>query len=391
MKDSLARAQALKNTLVADRRHLHTIPELAHELPQTTAYVKKRLTEMGYEPKTIGTAGVIALAGGKKGGKVILLRADMDALPIQEESGLPFASTNGNCHACGHDLHTSMLLGAAAILKDIENELEGTVKLVFQPAEEALSGATSLIEAGIMEGPHVDANFAMHVAAEFPVGTFGYNFTYPYASADTFQIDIQGKGAHGAMPHLGVDPINVAAHIHIALQEILAREVSAYDTLVITVGKLVSGHAMNIIPDTAEMLGSIRAYSADVRTMAVRRLQEIAEHTAKAFNATAKTTIRGSIPSLRCDEDMVRFMLQQLEGADIPNAVIRERRSMGSEDFAFFAELAPTAFLSLGGGLKDESKRLGLHNPKILFDEDCLPYGAAAHVAMAKNWLASNR
>lgn len=391
MKTIVQRAESLKDTLIADRRHLHTIPEVGHNLPQTVAYVKKRLMEMGYAPQDVGHSGVVALAGGKKPGKTFLLRADMDALQMEEKTGLPFASDNGNCHSCGHDLHTSMLLGAAQLLKEMEDEIDGTVKLMFQPAEEKLTGAHDMIEAGVLENPKVDAAFGMHVGADQPVGVFGYNTTYQYASSDSFQIDIQGKGAHGAMPHLGVDPINVAAHIHISLQEIVAREVSAYDTLVVTVGKMEAGTAMNIIPDTAQISGSIRAYDAKVREMAIRRLKEISENVAKAFNATAEVSIPSAVPSMLCDKSLVELMLRLLKEAEIEGAQYIERKTMGSEDFAFISNAVPAAFLSLGAADKDPAKRVGFHNPTIQFDENAMPLGVAMHVGMAKYWLAENK
>lgn len=389
MKNILKLAQAMMDTLVADRRHLHGIPEIGHNLPQTTAYVKRRLTEMGYEPKDLGDSGIVALVGGKKDGdKVMLLRADMDALPLKEESDLPFAATNGNCHACGHDIHTAMLLGAAKLLKDMENELEGSVKLMFQPAEETLTGAKNMVAAGVLENPKVNAAFGIHTGPHIPLGTFGSNTSYSHASSDSFDINIQGKGAHGAMPHNGVDPINVAVHIHLSLQEILAREVNAQDTLVVSVGQLVAGQAMNIIPDTAVMKGIIRAYSASTRDLAVRRVQEIAEYTGKAFNATAKAEIGNSIPSLRQDAGMVELMLSLLQSTGLENSKFIEHKTMGSEDFAFISSAVPAALLSLGCAAKDESKRFTLHNPRIIFDEDCMPIGAAIHTAMAKYWLA---
>lgn len=392
MKEILQRAQANKDTLVADRRALHVIPEIGHDLPQTRAYVKKRLTEMGYEPKDIGNGGITALVGRQKeGDKVILLRADMDALPLAEESGLPFAATNGNCHACGHDIHTTMLLGAAALLKEMEGELQGTVKLMFQPAEEVLTGAKDLVDAGALENPKVHAAFGIHTGPHIPLGTFGSNTSYSHASSDTFEINIQGKGAHGAMPHNGVDPINVACHIHTGLQTILAREANAQDTLVVTVGKLHAGQAMNIIPDTATMLGTIRAYSVAARDLAVRRLKEIAENTAKAFGATATAEILGSIPSLQQNAEMVELMRDLLKNSGVEDPKFVEHKTMGSEDFAFFSNEVPSAFLSLGCANKDETKRFAFHNPHIIFDEDCLPIGAAIHTAMAKTWLAQNK
>ena len=390
MKEFLLRANAMMETLVADRRHLHANPEVGDELPKTVAYVKKRLEAMGYEPQDLAKSGVVALAGGKKSGKTFLLRADMDALPMEEKTGLPFAATNGWCHSCGHDLHTAMLLGAAALLKEMEDELQGTVKLMFQPAEEKLTGARDMVAAGLLENPKVDAAFGMHVGADQPIGVFGYNTTYQYASSDSFQIDIQGKGAHGAMPHLGVDPINVACHIHIALQEIVAREVSAYETLVVTVGQVAAGNAVNIIPDTARMLGTIRAYNASVRELAVRRVVEISENVAKAFGATAVTTYTGSAPSMLCDKNVVELMLRLLKGADMEGAQFNERKTMGSEDFAFVSDKVPSAFLSLGAANKDPGKRVGFHNPTIEFDEDAMPFGAAIYAAMAKHWLAEN-
>lgn len=389
MREIFKQAGAIMPTLVEDRRKLHAMPEIGHNLPQTTAYIKERLAGMGYEPLDFGDGGVVALAGnGKRSRKVILLRADMDALPLAEASDLPFASANGNCHACGHDIHAAMLLGAASLLKKMEHELSGTVKLLFQPAEETLSGARSMIDSGVLENPKVGAAFAMHVAAELPVGVFGYNTACAYASIDSFQIDIQGKGTHGAQPQNGIDPLNVAAHIHIALQEIPAREVSAHDTMVITVGQMIGGQAMNIIPESARMTGSIRAYSTAVRDLAVRRVQEISENIARAFNATAKVTFLASVPSLFPDKDMVDFMLERLKSMEAANAAFVERKTMGSEDFAFISGMVPSAFLFLGAALADEGKRYSFHNPKIVFDENCMPFGVAAHVGMAVNWLA---
>lgn len=388
MKELLQRAQAMQATLVADRRHLHGIPEIGHDLPQTRAYVKKRLAELGLESQDLGNGGIVALLGRQKeGDKVFLLRADMDALPLAEESGLPFAATNGNCHACGHDIHTAMLLGGAALLKQMEGELQGTVKLMFQPAEETLTGAKNMVEAGVLENPTVHAAFGIHTGPHIPVGTFGSNTSYSHASSDTFEISIQGKGAHGAMPHNGIDPINVACHIHTGLQTILAREANAQDTLVVTVGKLHAGQAMNIIPDTAAMLGTIRAYSSGARDLAVRRLKEISEHTARAFGATATAEILGSVPSLQQNAGIVELMLGLLRDSGIENPGFVEHKTMGSEDFSFISNEVPSAFLSLGCAAEDESKRVAIHNPRIVFNEDCMPIGAAIHAAMAKNWL----
>lgn len=387
MKAYLKRAHALHDELVANRRHLHEHAEVGDELPMTTRYVAERLKEMGHEPVEIAKNALKAVVGGKKSGKAFLLRGDMDALPLQEESGLPFACKTGAAHACGHDLHTAMLLGAARMLKERENELHGTVTLMFQPAEEIFIGAKSMIDNGILKNPDVDAAFCIHVAADKPVGYLGYNKGYMMASTDAFQIDVHGKGCHGAMPHTGVDPINAAAHIHIALQEILSREISAAESAVITVGQFNAGTAMNIIPNLATMRGTIRAYSAATRELAIRRLKEIATGVAGTFNARADVEFAMGIPSVHCDKDMVEFMMAMLEGAGVEGFTLAERSSMGSEDFAFVAEAVPSAFLALGGALADESKRYAAHNPRIVFDEDCLPIGAAAYAAFAETWL----
>ena len=220
-------AKQYEEQMIADRRKLHSCPGIGFDLDDTVAYVKAELTAMGYEPQDCGKAGVVALAGGKKPGKVFLLRADMDALPMAEESGEEFASDNGYMHACGHDLHTTMLLGAARILKEYEEEIEGTVKLMFQPAEEIFEGADDMIQAGVLENPKVDAAMMMHVTAgmPFPAGTPLIMSPGVSASAcDFFEIKIQGKGCHGSTPHNGVDALTAASHILLALQEIHARE-----------------------------------------------------------------------------------------------------------------------------------------------------------------------
>ena len=387
MKEILKKAEKIKEVIVADRRYLHQNPEVGNDLPVTVAYVKKRLTEMGYQPQEVSKSGVSALAGGKKGGKTVLLRGDMDALPMREDSGLPFQSEIEAAHTCGHDMHTAMLLGAAALLKQMENELNGSVKLMFQPAEELLLGAKAMIDAGILDNPKVDAAFAIHVAADRGVGEFGYDREYTHSSSDSFHIDIKGKGSHGAMPHMGIDPINVAAHIHIALQEILAREISAAESAIVTIGQLTAGNATNIIPESAHMKGTVRAYSAPVRELALRRLREISENIGRAFNAEVVLTFPASAPSVFNDGETVDFMLDVLKEGGF---ALQKRRSMGSEDFAFVAERVPSAFLALGAGTADKSRRVALHNPQVLLDEDALPIGAAVYAALAKKWLERN-
>ena len=245
-------AAEMSAELIAHRKYLHAHAETGFELKNTLSYVKKELEKMGYAPKPCGKAGLVALAGGKKPGKVFLLRADMDALPIREQADVDFACENGCMHACGHDMHTAMLLGAAGLLKKHEAEISGTVKLMFQPAEEIFEGSGDMIRAGVLEDPRVDAALMLHVMAGMPFdpGTVivsGAGVSAP--AADYFEIRVKGKGCHGSMPNMGIDPLTAAAHILIALQEIQTRELAMTDRAVLTIGTMHAGTAANAIPD----------------------------------------------------------------------------------------------------------------------------------------------
>ena len=255
----LSEAKEMQLLLTKHRRYLHSHPELGFYLSQTKEYVKKELISIGYEPVECGKCGLVVLAGNKKSGKTFLIRADMDALPISEQAEVDFHSKNkGKMHACGHDMHTAMLLGAARLLKAHESEINGTVKLLFQPAEETLEGAKDMLEAGVLENPKTDAALMIHVTLGIPLSTgraiiCDGGISAP--AADYFEIKIQGKGCHGAMPELGVDPITIASHIVIALQELHARELAMADDAVLTIGSIQAGDANNIIPDTLPTRG----------------------------------------------------------------------------------------------------------------------------------------
>jgi len=279
VKSLLQEAKALSAELISHRRYLHRHAEVGHELSVTTAYVRARLIDMGYEPHACTPCGLVAIAGGQAPGKTFLLRADMDALPITEEGDLEYGSETPYMHACGHDLHTTMLLGAARLLKMHEGEIQGQVKLMFQPAEESLGGAQGMLEAGLLENPAVDAAMMIHVAAGMPIATG--TIAIPRggvvtAAYDRFDIKVQGVGTHGAMPHMGVDPLNVLCHIHIGLQEINAREIAPGENVALTVGQMHGGSAANIIPDTAFLSGTLRTFSKETRERAKARLVEIA-------------------------------------------------------------------------------------------------------------------
>lgn len=399
-------AQALRETVVADRRYLHTHPGTGFDINETVEYVKKELEALGYEPKKCGKAGLVALAGGKKPGKVFLLRADMDALPIREEADVEFASENGCMHACGHDMHTSMLLGAARLLKAHEDEIEGTVKLMFQPAEEIFEGSHDMIEAGLLENPKVDAALMIHVMAgmPFPAGTVIVSAPGVSApAADYFEIKVQGKGCHGSMPNTGVDPLNAAAHILIALQEIHARELAMGDQAVMTIGTLHAGTAANAIPDTATMGGSIRTFDEETRAFLKQRLTEVAEGVAKSFRAQAEVTFGSGCPTLINNKDLsesadkyVKELLGEGQAFSVAqlNAMGgggKSSKAAGSEDFAYVSQEVPSIMLALAAGQPQKGYQYPQHHPMVKFDEDALATGSAVYAYTAMRWLEEHK
>lgn len=391
-------ARALQDELVAWRRALHRHPELGFDLPFTKEFVRQKLTEMGCEPMECGKAGLVVVLG-KPGGKTVLLRGDMDALPIQEQADVEYRSeTDGKMHACGHDLHTAMMLGAAKLLKQYEDRLEGQVKLMYQPAEEIISGAHDMVQNGVLENPHVDAAMMMHVMTGLPIpnGCFMIpNSGEGSASSDEFHIVVRGKGGHGAMPNLTVDPINVMAHIHLALQELHARELRPGDFLVITPGMLRAGEASNVIPDTAEMKGTIRTADVKVADFAKKRLKEIAEATALMFRAKAEVTFAKNCPPMIADGAMSaaarKYLTELLGQAVLPPMPAESRVGGGSEDFAFVSVETPTIGVFLSVGDANQGYAYPQHHPKAVFDDAFLYRGTAAYAYFALRWLQENR
>ena len=397
----LQEAEQIRDHVLRERRTLHQIPGTGFDIGDTLAFVKKELTDMGLQPADCGRAGVTALVGGKRPGKVFLLRADMDALPIREEADLEFASQNGRMHACGHDLHTAMLLGAARLLKAHEEEIHGTVKLMFQPAEEIFEGSHDMIEAGLLENPKVDAALMIHVMAgmPFPAGTVIVSAPGVSApAADYFEIKVQGKGCHGSMPNTGVDPLTAAAHILIALQEIHARELAMDDRVVLTIGTMNAGTASNVIPDTVTMGGSIRTFDEETRSFIKQRMTEIAEGTAKTFRAEAAVTFGSGCPTLVNDRDLSQccgqYMKELLgEGRAFSVAELNamgggtSSKSAGSEDFAYVSQEVPSLMLALAAGQPEKGYRYPQHHPMAKFDESVLPGGSAVYAWAALRWL----
>ena len=390
-------AAALQEEIKTHRLWLHTHAETGFDLTETKPYVKSTLTEMGYTVQECGKAGLVTTVG-KPGGKVILLRADMDALPIAEEADVDFACKNGRMHACGHDMHTAMLLGAAKILKAHESELDGMVKLMFQPAEEIFEGSKDMIVSGVLENPRPDAALMIHVAAGMPLPAGTVVVSAPGVSApaaDYFTIRVHGKGCHGSAPQNGIDPLTAAAHILIALQEIHARELSASDEAVLTIGTFHAGEAGNVIPDTATMGGTIRTYDEKTRAYLKERMTAIAQSIAEAFRASAEVSFGSGCPTLVNDKDLsekVTGYLKDLLGAShaFTTAELsggKPARGGGSEDFAYVSHEVPSLMLALAAGEPSKGYPYPQHHPKVKFDESVLSTGAAVFVDCAINYL----
>ncbi|MGN0691403.1 MAG: M20 family metallopeptidase [Oscillospiraceae bacterium] len=383
--DFYSEAKNLKDELTENRRYFHKTAEVGLDMPIAQQYVMDKLTEYGLEPKRCGH-GVTALLG--QGAPVLMLRADMDALPMEEMSGESFACTSGHAHACGHDFHAAMLLSAAKLLKQSEPQLKGTVKLMFQPAEETFEGSRDMIANGVLESPHVDAALAFHVApGKMLPGLFMYNAGgVMMNSVDGFRIDIRGKGGHGAYPNLSVDPLNMGAHIYLALQELIAREANPERTCVLTVGQLHGGNAANIIPDTAFMEGTLRTNDKAEREKLVRRISETAKGIAAVYGGSAEITVLSDVPPLICDKEFTEEMAGYMNELGIAKPY-PDMKANASEDFAVIAEAVPSAFMYLSAGFTDERGDYSAHNPKVRFNEDVLPLGAAGLAHCAVRWL----
>jgi hippurate hydrolase len=401
----LAEANALSQTILEARRTLHQTPETGFDLDHTLAFVRRELEKMGLAPNPCGRAGLTVLLGGKQPGGTFLLRADMDALPIREETDLPFAAQNGRMHACGHDLHAAMLLGTARLLSAHQDEIPGTVKLMFQPAEEIFEGSKDMIAAGVLEHPRVDAALMIHVMAglELPAGTVVVSAPGVSApAADYFEITVQGKGCHGSMPNTGVDPLTAAAHILIALQEISARELAMGERAALTIGTMQGGTAANVIPDSVTMGGTIRTFGEEIRTFLKKRMTEIAQGVARSFRAEAEVKFTSGCPTLVNDGDLsacalayVRELLGPERARSVAELAARGggsgAKSAGSEDFAYVSQAVPSIMLALAAGEPKAGYCFPQHHPQVKFDERVLPMGSAVYAYTALRWLEEHR
>ncbi|HWV24515.1 MAG TPA: amidohydrolase [Thermomicrobiales bacterium] len=379
--------------VIADRRHLHEHPELAFQEVETAKFVAARLEALGVEDIRTGIAvtGVTGLIRGTKpgAGRTVLLRADMDALPIHEENTVEYASTaDGVMHACGHDAHTAILLGVARLLVDRRDTFAGTVKLCFQPAEEAPpGGAIRMIGEGVLEDPHVDAVFALHVSSGDPAGTVRIGPGPFMAGGDLFVIEVQGKGGHGASPEETVDPIVIGAQIVTALQTLVSRETDPMETVVVSTGTFQAGDAINVIPDSVMIGGTVRTFDPELLDRTNRRIGELASSIAGAMGGTAKTTIPKGYPPTVNDAAMAEIVREAAVEVVGEEKVLPADPKMGGEDFAHFLRHRPGAYFNVGARNETRGIVWGHHHPRFDVDEECLGVGMSTMVTTALRYL----
>jgi len=369
--------------LVAIRRDFHQHPELAGEETRSQKVLLEWLERLGIEAKTLAGTGVVGLVRGAVDGPCIMLRADMDGLPVTDEKDVEYRSQYaGRMHACGHDAHMAILLGAASALAE-KPPAAGSVKLVFQPAEEQGAGAKAMIESGVLEAPKVDAAIALHVWSPMPAGQAVARPGSIMASVDSFSMRVRGRSTHAARPEEGCDPIPVAAGIITAAQTLVSRRVAPYERAVLSFTSIHAGTAFNVIPETVEMKGTIRAQKPAVRKMLTENLEQQAQHMAASMEATADLEWLERLPVMENDEDLIS--LARGQAADLELAEMEPL--MVGEDFALFAERLPAAMLILGAGPPDPAKVIPHHHPRFDIDESVLPQGASWLAACARVYL----
>lgn len=402
MKEYVEEARGLQDSIVEDRRRLHQIPEVGMDLPETSAYVASRLDEMGVSwrpcgvmreelvekyvemgfPRMERSTGIVATVGTGEG-PCILLRADYDALPIVEENDLPFRSKRSCSHLCGHDAHAAMLLAATRILKNHEAELPGTVKLMFQPGEELGYGARTMIEDGLLDDPHVDAAFALHVMSTEPAGTVVCTSGVTSSSLDTFSLHIQGRGGHTSAPQQCIDPLMVANQVYTALNLLMTREVAPGAPATLSCGVMKSGTASNVLPDTAEMHFGLRSRDVQARAHVLQRVPELVDAYVRAWNADYRLSVF-NCPIVYTNEELLVSLMPALEAVVGPASLKKGGPMPSTEDFGHVSEEVPSALVLLGAGGPGRPPH---HNPRMTIDEDVLWMGAALHACCAVRWL----
>lgn len=390
--DFKSQAESLREQLVAWRRDFHAHPELGFQEHRSAEIIAARLRELGYQVQTgVAHTGVVGLLEGKQPGPVAMARFDMDALPITEENETDYVSQNpGVMHACGHDAHMAIGLGVAALMAERRDEMNGTLKLVFQPGEEGMNGAEVMVQEGVLENPRPDVVLVTHVWNDMPVGMVGVTPGAIMAAAEEWICTVRGKGGHGAQPNQTVDPIVAAAQIVTALQTVVSRNVNPLETAVVSVGAIHGGDAFNVIPPTVEMAGTIRTYDPLVRETVLRRVREVIEGVAGACGAQATLELTPLTPAVVNDERVVKVVQAAAEAVLGAENILSAERTMGSEDASFFLQEIPGCYFFLGSANAERGLNAPHHNPHFDFDEDALPLGVAIMMhALAHYLLAS--
>jgi amidohydrolase len=380
----------LAETVIALRRTLHQWPELSFQEERTAALVSDSLHTLGLEVKTgIARTGVVGILRGTQGGKTVLLRADMDGLPVTEASGAAYSSQNtGVMHACGHDGHTAILLTAARVLASQRDRIQGTVKFAFQPAEELPpGGAKGMIAEGVLENPRVDAVFGLHLWNGLPVGKIGVEGGPIMASVDRFDVVIKGVGSHGAYPHLGVDPLVVGAQMISALQTVVSREMPPLAPVVVTIGKFQGGTAFNVIPARAELSGTVRTVDAELRQSMPARLERIVRGVSSAMRADCEFSYEFGYPVTVNDPGMAQFAQQVAAGIVGEANIVAAGMSLGAEDMSYFLEAVPGCYMRLGSGNAEKGLIHPHHSALFDFDEAALPIGVELLTRVARAFL----
>ena len=390
--DIIQEVKAIEQEIINWRRDLHQIPEIGLELPKTAKYVSEKLEAMGIQYHTLvdGNA-IVGLIKGTEEGNTIGLRADMDGLPIKEETGLTFASTNNNMHACGHDAHTAILLGAAKVLNNNRDKFKGNIKLLFQPAEESPGGAKPMIQEGALENPKVDAIMGLHVgkiSEDIPKGNVGICYGNLMAAADIINIKVKGKGAHGAYPELSVDPIVIAAELIMSLQTIISRETKSTDPAVLSICKIQGGTNHNIIPDYVELKGTVRTLNNETRNRIAKRIEEITKGITEAHGATYEYDYDFKYPPVINDRDFTADFVESAKKI-LPEEEITEIKVpiMGGEDMSYFLEKVPGTFFFLTNLKEVDGVCYGHHNSKFDVDEQLFWKGSSLLIQAAIDYL----
>ncbi|WP_416176387.1 M20 metallopeptidase family protein [Clostridium sp.] len=386
--DFLKIAQNMKDELIDIRRDLHMHPELDYELKRTQGKIKEFLDRENIQYEEVADTGICAIIKGN-GNKTIGLRADMDALPIQDMKKCEYSSkVKGKMHACGHDVHTTILLGVARILNSMKDKLNGNVKLFFEPAEETSGGAKVMIKEGVLENPNVDRVIGLHVEEGIDVGKIGVRYGVVNAASNPFTIKIRGVGAHGARPHTGIDPIVMASYVIVGLQEIISREIPPTDGALITVGSINGGTAQNVIPSEVTISGIIRTMKTEHREYVKKRLHQVTEGIVESMRGSCEIDIEESYPCLYNDDTVIKDVVSSASHIiGDKNIINLENPSMGVESFAYFSMERPSAFYYLGSGNKDKGIVNPAHGSLFDVDEDCIPIGIAIQCRAVYDFL----